>query len=216
MCGGRSSRNEAELLIPKFSKKEDESVAPKYLLPHVFNAVAFERSAQNNSPIYSTMWRRIFFEAARKKQHEDPDVLTWCGMTEKSFTKSMTDHDTLERRCSTLWFASLAFSQHLLTMDDLEFHSDTKRLVEVCIIVRTLRRVLYRLIWQDCDISNLPFIQQDILRVTSRLFNQIHVREIRALVIRENMSLAHTLTLGINSRSKHTNTTGTQQSSSFL
>ena len=49
----------------------------------------------------------------------------------------------------------------------------------VCIIVRTLRRLLYRLIWQDCDISNLPFVQQDILRVTSRLFNQIHVRNSR-------------------------------------
>ena len=91
----------------------------------------------------------------------------------------MTDHDTLERRCSTLWFASLAYSQVLVTMDDTEFHSDTKRVLEVCIIVRTLRRLLYRLIWQDCDISNLPFVQQDILRVTSRLFNQIHVRNSR-------------------------------------
>ena len=28
MCGGRSSRNEAELLIPKFSKNEGDAIAP--------------------------------------------------------------------------------------------------------------------------------------------------------------------------------------------
>ena len=112
-------------------------------------------------------------------EYYETQVLTWSGLIEKT-SKNLIDHDTLERRCSTLWFASLAYSQVLVTMDDTEFHSDNKRVLEVCIIVRTLRRLLYRLIWQDCDISNLPFVQQDILRhVTSRLFNQIHVRNSR-------------------------------------
>ena len=91
MCGGRSSRNEAELLIPKFSKNEDDTIAPKHLLPHVFNAVAFERSAQNNSPIYSTMWRRIFSEA-RRKQHEDPDVRGCITLSYESNTLEYYEH----------------------------------------------------------------------------------------------------------------------------
>ena len=210
LCGGRLGRSEAELLIPKSSTKDGFTTPPKYLLPHVFNAVAFERSAVSNNPIFASMWRHIFVASSfqNKTHHKDPDVLVWCGIND---TKKKSDNtDTIERRCSTLWFASLAYvyflslfifslplslslsythiyiyiherrySQVLVTMDDTEFHSDKKRLEEVCVIVRTLRRILHRLIWQDRDISNLSFVQQDILRVASRLFNQIHVRNSR-------------------------------------